>query len=71
MKRLTTTLRVALVLALLGGGAAVAKQPKDPAPKPPKDPAQNFVPEFDATTAGAIAALVAGGALVIARRRRG
>lgn len=39
-------------------------------PRPGGRHGRRWVPEFDATTAGAIAVIVAGGAVLVARRRK-
>ncbi len=68
--------RVALGTLLLLAVPAYAKTltPPDPVPRhPPHGPRggdHRWVPEFDPAAAGAVGALIAGGGLLLARRRR-
>lgn len=68
-----SALGLLLLLALLPFGAAAGNQNgqgQNGHQGGNKQGGQRSVPEFDPAVAGAIAAIVAGGAVVLARRRR-
>ena len=61
---------VILLLSLLASADAQPRPRPRPSPIPPRPPRTVHAPEFDAKTAGAAIALLAGGALVLSERLR-
>lgn len=60
-----------VALTLVPSSALAGRRGDDDRPRDRRGGSRFAIPEFDPSVAGAIAAIVAGGGLILARRRKG